>query len=91
MQVRSFSCVIVDSLVKGCNWFTSSIAPRHWIVAFRKHVFPVLRNPWPDLCREGLFSVLHSGSWGSRNKHGFSAFLGAESCLMYAPDLEVGA
>jgi len=45
MQIRSLSCVAVDSLVEGATWFTSSMAPRHWIVAFRKHVFPVLHSP----------------------------------------------
>ena len=91
MQVRSLSCFIVDLLVKGCNWFISSIAPRHWIVAFKKHVFPVFRNPRPDFCGEGFLSAFRSGSQGSRDKCGFSAFLRTESCLMSAPDLGVGA
>jgi len=60
-------------------------------VAFRKHVFPVFRNPRPDFCGEGLLSACRSGSRGSRDGCGFSAFLRTESCLMYAPDLGVGA
>ena len=47
---RSLSCVAVVSVVEGATWFTSSMAPRHWIVAFRKHVFPVLHSPRPDIC-----------------------------------------
>ena len=76
IRVRSLSCVVVDSLVEECNCFTSSIAPRHCIVALRKHVFPVIRSPRPDLCGEELLSVLHSGSRGSRDER--PAFLGAE-------------
>ena len=91
MQVRSLSCVVVDLLVKECNWFTSSIAPRHWIVAFRKHVCPVFRNPRPDFVGEGLLSAFRSGSRGSRDGCGFSAFLRTESCLVFAPCLGVGA
>ena len=89
MQVRSLSCVIntrliVDLLVKECNWFTSSIAPRRWIVAFKKHVFPVFRSPRTDFCGEGLLSAFHSGSRGSRNGCGFSAFLRTEKIAFIA-------
>ena len=91
MQVRSLSRVIVDLLVKECNRFTSSIAPRHWIVAFRKHVFPVFRSPRPNFCGEGLLSACRSGSRGSRDGWGVSVFLRTKSCLMYVSDLGVGA
>jgi len=91
MQVRSLSCVVVDLLVKECNWFTSSIAPRHWIVALRKHVFPVFRNPRPDFVGKGLLSAFRSGSRGSRDVYALSTFLRAESCLVSAPCLGVGA
>jgi len=86
MQVMSLSCVIVDSLVKKCAWFISSIAPRHWIVAFRKHVFPVFRNPRPNFIGEGLLLAFCSGSGGSWDGHGFlSAVLRTESCLVFDP------
>ena len=92
MQVMSLSCVIVDLLVKKCAWFTSSIAPKHWIVAFKKHVFPVFRNPRPNFIGEGLLLALRSGPWGSRDGHNFfSAILRAESCLVFDPCLGVGA
>ena len=55
MQVRSLSCVVVDLLVQKCIRFISSIAPRHWIVAFRKHVFPVFRSPGQISLRKGSF------------------------------------
>jgi len=91
-QIRSLSCVVVDLSVKECIWFTSSIAPRHWIVAFRKHVFPVFRSPWPDFVGEGLLSTFHSDSWGSRGGCSFfSIFLKAESCLVSASCLGAGA
>ena len=83
MQVRSLSCVVVDLLVKECIRFTSSIAPRHWIVAFRKHVFPVFRSPRPDFVGEGLLLAFCLGSRGSRDWCGFfSANLRTESCLV---------
>jgi hypothetical protein len=82
MQVRSLSCVVVDLLVKECNWFTSSTAPRHSIVAYRKHVFAVFRNPRPDFVGKGLLSTFRSGSQGSRNGYALSTFLRAESCLV---------
>jgi len=82
MQVRSLSCVVVDLLVKECNWFTLSIAPRHWIVAIRKHVFPVFRNLRLDFVGKGLLSAFRSGSRGSRDGCRFSTFLRTESCLM---------
>jgi len=92
MQVMSLSCVIVDLLVKECAWFTSSIAPRHWIVAFRKHVFPVFRNPRPNFIGEGLLLAFRSGSRGSRDGHDFfSAILRTECCLVFDPCLGVGA
>jgi len=59
-------------------------------VAFRKHVFPVLHNPLPDLCWEGFFSMFRPGSRGSRYEYVFSASLRAESCHRLAPSLEVG-
>ena len=91
-QVRSLSCVVVDLSVKECIWFTSHIAPRHWIVTFRKHVFPVFRSPRPDFVGEGLFSTFRLGSQGSRGGCSFfTTFLRAESCLVSAPCLEVGA
>jgi len=91
-QVRSLSSVVVDLSVKDYIWFTSSIAPRHWIVAFRKHVFPVFRSHRPDFVGEGLLSTFRSGSRGSRDGCGFfSTFLRAESCLVSAPCLGVGA
>jgi len=83
MQVRSLSCVVVDLLVKECMRFTSSIAPRHWIVAFRKHAFPVFRSLRPDFVGEGLLLAFCLGSWGSRDGCGFfSANLRTESCLV---------
>ena len=92
MQVMSLSCVIVDLLVKECTWYTSSIAPRHWIVAFRKHVFQVLRSPRPDFIREGLLLAFRSGSRGSQDGYDFfSTLLRTESCLVFVPCLGVGA
>ena len=83
MQVRSLSCVVVDLLVKECIRFTSSIAPRHWIVAFRKHVFPVFRSPRPDFVGEGHFLAFCLGSRGSRDGCDFfSANLRMESCFV---------
>ena len=63
-----------------CIWFTLLMTPRHWIVAFRKHVFPVFCNPWPDFVGEGLLSTFRSGSLGRLIL--LSAFLEAESCLV---------
>jgi len=92
MQVMSLSCVVVDLLVKECAWFTLSIAPRHWIVAFRKHVFLVFRNPRPNFIGEELLLTFRSGSRGSRDGHDFfSAILRTESCLVFDPCLGVGA
>ena len=83
MQVRSLSCVVVDLLVKECILFTSSIAPRHWIVAFRKHVFLVFRSPLPDFVGEGLLLVFCLGSRGSQDGCSFfPANLRTESCLV---------
>ena len=91
-QVRSLSCVVVILLVKECIWFTSLIAPRHWIVAFRKHVFLVFRSPRMDFIGEGLLLMFRSGSRGSRDGCCFfSTFLRTESCLVSAPCLGVGA
>jgi len=70
-------------LVKECIRFTSSIAPRHWIVAFRKHVFPVFRSPHSDFVGEGLLLAFCLGSRGSWDGCGFfSANLRTESCLV---------
>jgi len=92
MQVMSLSCVIVDLLVKECAWFNSSIAQRHWIVAFRNHVFPAFRNPRPKFIGEGLLLAFRSGSRGSRDGHDFFfAILRAESCLVFDPCLGFGA
>jgi len=74
---RSSSCVVVVAWVERAARCTSSMAPRHWIVAFRKHVFPMLHNPRTDDCGEEfvvtLFPVFREGcgsgvSWrvGSR-------------------------
>ena len=49
-------------------------------MAFRKHVFPVFCNPWPDFVGEGLLSTFRSGSLGRLML--LSAFLEAESCLV---------
>ena len=88
-QIRSLSCVVVDLSVKECIWFTSSIVPRHWIVAFRKHVFPVFHSPRAHFVGKGLFSTFRSGSRGRCSL--FSAFLKAESCLVSASCLRNGA
>ena len=88
-QTRSLSCVVVNFFVKKCIWFTSSIAPRHWIVAFRKHVFPVFRSPWPDFVGEGLLLTFRSGSRGRFIL--FSAFLKVESCLVPVSCRRAGA
>jgi len=79
-QTRSLSCVVVDFFVKKCIWFTLSIAPRHWIMAFRKHVFPVFRSPRPGFVGQGILSTFRSGSRGRFSL--FSANLRAESCLV---------
>jgi len=49
-------------------------------MAFRKHVFPVFRNPWPDFIGEGLLSTFRSGSRARLIL--LSTFLEAESCLV---------
>jgi len=83
MQVRSLSCVVVDLFVKECIRFTLSIAPRHWIVAFRTQVFLVFHSPRPDFVGEGLLLAFCLGSRGSRDGCGFfSANLRTESCLV---------
>ena len=43
----SSSCVVVVVWVERLAWCISSMAPRHWIVAFRKHVLPMLHIPRP--------------------------------------------
>jgi len=51
---RSSSCVVVVAWVERPAWCISSMAPRHWIVAFRKHVLPMLHIPRPGV-RGGEF------------------------------------
>ena len=72
-----------------CIWFTSSMAPRHWIVTFRKHVFPVFRSPLLDFVGEGLLSTFHSGFRAMLIL--LSTFLEAESCLVPVSCWRAGA
>ena len=58
-------------------------------MAFRKHVFPVFRNPRPDFVGEGLLSTFRSGSPGRFIL--LSAFLAAESCLVPVSCRRAGA
>jgi len=65
------------------------MTPRHWIVAFRKHVFPVFHNPRPDFVWEGLLSTFRSSSCVRPIL--LSAFLEAESCLVPVSCRRAGA
>jgi len=60
MHRRSWSCVVVVAWVERAAWCTSSMAPRHWIVAFRKHVLPMLHIPRPGDCGGGFVATFPS-------------------------------
>ena len=61
-------------------------------MAFRKHEFPVFRNPRPNFMGEGLLLAFRSGSRGSRDGHNFfSVILRTESCLVFDLCLGIGA
>jgi len=72
-----------------CIWFTSSMAPRHLIVAFKKHVFQVFRSPRPDFVGKELLSMFQSGSRTRLSL--LCTFLEAKSCLVPVSYRRAGA
>ena len=59
------------------------------MMAFKKHVFPVFRNPLPDFVGEGLLSTFRSGFRARLFLH--STFFEAESCLVPVSCWRAGA